>query len=43
MDVNLIDQEGEAVLVVGTLGMKVKRGEGLDGDAVQNVPMWCCV
>ena len=45
VDVDLIDQEGEAhpaVLVVGNLGMKVKRREGLDGDAVQNVPMWCC-
>jgi hypothetical protein len=46
VDINLVDFTGEivlrAVLMAGNLGMKVERGERLDGDTVQNVLIWGC-
>ena len=46
MDINLVDFTGEivlpAVLMAGNLGMKVDRGERLEGDTVLSVPIWGC-
>jgi hypothetical protein len=44
VDVTIIDtfnKEWPSILIAGNMGMKV-IAESVEGDVVQNVPMWCC-